>query len=108
MRWRWTLGSARRLEGKRACSPSPSRPLGSRRSFGSEDTSTLELSRRALGRLPASTELEIVTGAGHLFEEPGALEAVAALAGAWFGAHLGRRGHPAQGPLGSSDQRVRH
>jgi hypothetical protein len=32
--------------------------------------------------------LEIVDGAGHLFEEPGALEKVAELARGWFAAHL--------------------
>jgi putative phosphoribosyl transferase len=36
----------------------------------------------------ARTELVIVPGATHLFEEPGALEEVARLAGEWFGAHL--------------------
>jgi putative phosphoribosyl transferase len=32
--------------------------------------------------------LEIVEGATHLFEEPGALERVAMLAGDWFHEHL--------------------
>jgi putative phosphoribosyl transferase len=32
--------------------------------------------------------MEVVPGAGHLFEEPGALEEVARLAGAWFSTHL--------------------
>jgi putative phosphoribosyl transferase len=32
--------------------------------------------------------LEIVPGATHLFEEPGALDQVAALAGRWFVRHL--------------------
>jgi hypothetical protein len=34
------------------------------------------------------TALEIVPGASHLFEEPGALEQVARLAGDWFARHL--------------------
>jgi putative phosphoribosyl transferase len=34
--------------------------------------------------------LEVVPGAGHLFQEPGALDEVARLAAAWFAAHLGR------------------
>jgi hypothetical protein len=33
--------------------------------------------------------LDIVHGATHLFEEPGTLEQVAALAGEWFLRHLG-------------------
>jgi putative phosphoribosyl transferase len=32
--------------------------------------------------------LEVVPGATHLFEEPGALEAVALRAAAWFGRHF--------------------
>ena len=36
----------------------------------------------------AETSLEIVLGAGHLFEEPGALDEVAALATSWFLRHL--------------------
>ena len=35
-------------------------------------------------------KLEIIPGATHLFEEPGALEQVAKLAGDWFVAHLAR------------------
>jgi hypothetical protein len=33
-------------------------------------------------------KLEIIPGATHLFEEPGALEKVAKLASNWFVAHL--------------------
>ncbi|HXG59292.1 MAG TPA: dienelactone hydrolase family protein [Thermoanaerobaculia bacterium] len=42
----------------------------------------------ALERLRCERHLEIVPGATHRFEEPGALEAVAAAATAWFRAHL--------------------
>ena len=38
--------------------------------------------------VPYSKRLEVVPGASHLFEEPGALESVAALAADWFLAHL--------------------
>jgi putative phosphoribosyl transferase len=38
------------------------------------------------------TELSIVDGATHLFDEPGTLEAVAARAAGWFNRHL--RGSP--------------
>ena len=55
---------------------------------GSEDREVLELNRRAAAMLGCEHELVVVPGAGHLFEEPGALERVAALAGDWFGRHL--------------------
>src|SRR5438477_579883 len=42
----------------------------------------------ALRQLPAEKRLEIVPGATHLFEEPGTLEQVAALARDWFVQHL--------------------
>jgi putative phosphoribosyl transferase len=38
--------------------------------------------------LGGETTLAIVPGAGHLFEEPGALEQVASLTGDWFVEHL--------------------
>jgi dienelactone hydrolase len=56
---------------------------------GGRDEAVLELNREALRQLPAPSRLEIVPGATHLFEEPGALEEVARLAAAWFSAHLG-------------------
>ena len=55
---------------------------------GGDDRQVLELNRLALARLEAEAELEIVPGATHLFEEPGALEQVAQLARAWFERHL--------------------
>ena len=48
----------------------------------------LRLNRQARKWLEAETELETVPGASHLFEEPGALERVAALAREWFARHL--------------------
>lgn len=56
---------------------------------GGDDTEVLALNRSALSRLHCPKQLEIVPHATHLFEEPGALEAVAALAGNWFRQHLG-------------------
>ncbi|MDZ7826153.1 MAG: alpha/beta family hydrolase [Gammaproteobacteria bacterium] len=56
---------------------------------GGADTDVLDLNRRASGRLRQSpVELEVVEGASHLFEEPGALEEVERLAADWFAAHL--------------------
>jgi dienelactone hydrolase len=51
---------------------------------GSDDPVVLDLNRRAQARLRCESQLEIVAGATHLFEEPGTLEEVARLATAWF------------------------
>ena len=55
---------------------------------GGNDERVLELNRDAMNRMRAPVQLEIVPGATHLFEEPGALEQVAALAAGWFQKHL--------------------
>ena len=55
---------------------------------GGADLRVLELNRQAQGRLRCETRLEIVSGATHLFEEPGALERVAELAAGWFADHV--------------------
>jgi putative phosphoribosyl transferase len=63
---------------------------------GGADTPVIELNRRALARLSVEARLEIVPGAGHLFEEPGTLEEVARLARAWFEQHLAPAGERAR------------
>jgi putative phosphoribosyl transferase len=55
---------------------------------GGRDTPVIAMNREALQQLRCEKRLEIVPGATHLFEEPGALEAVARLAGRWFRQHL--------------------
>jgi putative phosphoribosyl transferase len=55
---------------------------------GGRDATVLALNQQALREIPAEKRLEIVPGATHLFEEPGALEEVARLAGDWFERHL--------------------
>jgi dienelactone hydrolase len=55
---------------------------------GGADHSVVRLNREATARLRAETRLEIVPGATHLFEEAGALEEVARLAGDWFERHV--------------------
>jgi pimeloyl-ACP methyl ester carboxylesterase len=55
---------------------------------GSDDEPVIRMNEEALGRLRAEKRLEIVPGAGHLFEEPGTLEEVARLAAGWFTRHL--------------------
>ena len=51
---------------------------------GALDREVLELNADALRDMRAIRELVIVPGAGHLFEEPGALHEVSRLAGQWF------------------------
>jgi putative phosphoribosyl transferase len=51
---------------------------------GSQDLTVLEMNRTAMASMQAVTRLEIVPGATHLFEEPGALEVVASFAQDWF------------------------
>ena len=55
---------------------------------GSEDHIVLDLNRLALEQLQAPASLEIVPGATHVFEEPGAMQEVIRLACAWFGHYL--------------------
>lgn len=55
---------------------------------GADDVDVLELNRRAAARLSCPNELAVVPDAGHLFEEPGALETVSELAGRWLTRHL--------------------
>ena len=55
---------------------------------GGDDHQVIVLNRQALAELRVEKQLQIVPGAGHLFEEPGALDAVAALARDWFMRHL--------------------
>ena len=51
---------------------------------GSEDEPVIGMNRTASARMRAENQVVIVPGASHLFEEPGTLEEVARLAGAWF------------------------
>lgn len=51
---------------------------------GGADTTVLELNKRAASKLTCPYRLEVVPGATHLFEEPGALGQVITLAGDWF------------------------
>ena len=59
---------------------------------GGNDPEVLELNQRALEELAAESHLDVVPGATHLFEEPGAIEEVARLASDWFVRHLRRHG----------------
>ena len=55
---------------------------------GGEDGAVLDLNRQVFDQLTCEKALEIVPGATHLFEEPGALEQVASLASDWFVRHF--------------------
>jgi putative phosphoribosyl transferase len=56
---------------------------------GGADTDVATLNRQALALMQDNAELVLVPRATHLFEEPGALERVAALAADWFTRWLG-------------------
>ena len=55
---------------------------------GGRDEPVIAMNRAALAQLRCEKRLEIVPGATHLFEEPGALEEVARLAAGWLARHL--------------------
>jgi pimeloyl-ACP methyl ester carboxylesterase len=61
---------------------------------GAADPEVLALNRQALRELSCKKRLEVVPGATHLFEQPGALGSVAELAAAWFETHLDDRRVP--------------
>jgi putative phosphoribosyl transferase len=63
---------------------------------GGDDQVVLALNRDAQELLQAPSELAVVPGATHLFEEPGALEEVSRLAGDWFERHLRAAGERAR------------
>jgi putative phosphoribosyl transferase len=55
---------------------------------GEDDEFIVRVNDRALIQLRAEKKIHVVPGATHLFEEPGALDAVAQAARAWFQRHL--------------------
>ncbi len=56
--------------------------------IGGEDDHVIQLNKQAYRLLNTQKQLEIIPGAGHLFEEPGTMEKVAELAAAWYKRHL--------------------
>jgi putative phosphoribosyl transferase len=75
---------------------------------GGNDPVVLDLNRQARAELRSESRLEIVRGATHLFEEHGALEAVADLARAWFTEHLSRRSAESSAPEDRGPGQSRH
>jgi dienelactone hydrolase len=63
---------------------------------GGRDEPVITLNEEALALLRAPKRLEIIPGATHLFEEPGALEQVARLATEWFATYLAQARHRRQ------------
>jgi putative phosphoribosyl transferase len=56
---------------------------------GGDDVPVIDMNREAMRQMTgAHVDLQIVPGATHLFEEPGALEEVERLAGEWFETYL--------------------
>ena len=66
---------------------------------GSLDLDVLALNRAAQARLGGESQLSIVPGASHLFEEPGTLAHVVRLASAWFRGHCGALWDPSGADL---------
>ena len=60
---------------------------------GGDDDVVIDLNRKAMTQLRCDKEMQIIPGATHLFEEPGKLEIVAAMAADWFEVHVS---HPAR------------
>jgi putative phosphoribosyl transferase len=58
---------------------------------GGEDDVVIDLNEQARAQMRCEVKIDIVPGATHLFEEPGALEQVAKLASDWFVSCLGRK-----------------
>ena len=56
---------------------------------GGNDDIVIELNEMARDQMRCEVKLEIIHGATHLFEEPGALEQVSKLASDWFSLYLG-------------------
>jgi putative phosphoribosyl transferase len=59
---------------------------------GGHDDVVIRLNEAAYAQLQCEKALQVVPGATHLFEEPGALEEVARRATAWFQQHLQHKG----------------
>ena len=57
---------------------------------GGEDHVVIDLNEQARAQMKCECKIDIVPGATHLFEEPGALEKVAKVAADWFCDHIGQ------------------
>lgn len=87
------LGERVRAVVSRGGRPDLARDLGAVRAptlliVGGADREVLDLNQDARAQLLCPSELAVIPGATHLFEEPGALEHVCRLAVDWFDCHL--------------------
>jgi alpha-beta hydrolase superfamily lysophospholipase len=57
---------------------------------GGADHAVIEMNQEAYERMRCRKELQVVPGATHLFEEPGAIERVSQAAAQWFSRHFAR------------------
>jgi putative phosphoribosyl transferase len=55
---------------------------------GGDDYVVIDMNQAAFEKLKTVRRLDVIPGATHLFEEPGALQGVAGLAAAWFTEYL--------------------
>lgn len=62
---------------------------------GSADPDVLDLNRQAILQMRSPVALRVIAGASHLFEEPGAMDRVAALSAQWFLDHTPFENAPA-------------
>lgn len=74
---------------------------------GGEDDVVIDLNRAAMEEMNCEVELEIIPGATHLFEEPGALEQVAQFAGDWFVQHFTEAAAESEGLISPSLRKLR-
>ncbi len=73
---------------------------------GSDDPGVIELNEEALRFMRCEKKLSIVPHATHLFEEPGALEKVAALAAEWYTRYLQKIELPRSGMTRQRTQNI--
>ncbi len=62
---------------------------------GGADKTVVDVNQQALGRLQCHKAMIVIPGAGHLFEEAGALDQVSEAAASWFARHLAHAEHAA-------------
>jgi dienelactone hydrolase len=61
---------------------------------GSLDGPAIDLNHQAFARLRCPKKIQVIAGAGHLFEEPGMLDQLVANAIGWFSTCFARHGQP--------------
>lgn len=66
---------------------------------GGRDVAVIDLNQIAFAALDCEKRIEIIPEAGHLFEEPGKLAKVAALASGWFIRHMSTQENEVSGHM---------